>query len=79
MSRPLIKWVRRLETERLAPGRLEMGGRRKQGSPMIFGEDDADAERQLVALRALGKYQDGDHVVHIRWMTESQAKARGWT
>jgi hypothetical protein len=46
---------------------------------MIFGEDDADAERQLAALRASGKYQDGDHVVHIRWMTESQAKARGWT
>ena len=46
---------------------------------LVFGMSWADAKRQLAALRASGKYQDGDHVVHIRWMTESQAKARGWT
>jgi hypothetical protein len=45
---------------------------------MIFGADDAEAERQLAALKLSGTYQDGDPVVRLRWMTESQAKARGW-
>ena len=38
-----------------------------------------ETEQQLAALRASGRYQDSDHVVRICWMTESQAKARGWT
>jgi hypothetical protein len=45
---------------------------------MIFGADDAEAERQLAALQFSGTYQDGDPVVRLRWLTESQAKARGW-
>ncbi len=46
---------------------------------LVFGTSRAHAERQVAALSTSGKYQDGDHVVHIRWMAESQAKARGWT
>ena len=77
MSRSLTKRVRRLEAEHLgAP--CEAVRDRKQRSHMIFGADDAEAERQLAALKLSGTYQDGDPVVRLRWMTESQAKARGW-
>ena len=77
MSRSLTKRVRRLEAEHLgAP--CEAVRDRKQRSHMIFGADDAEAERQLAALKLSGTYQDSDPVVRLRWMTESQAKARGW-
>ena len=69
MSRTVERRLRKLEGQR-------------HGRPrpiLVFGMSRADAKRQLAALRASGRYQDGDHVVRIRWMAESQAKARGWT
>ena len=64
--------------------RLEAAQRRKVRLHVLYGEDDADAERQLEVIKAAGEYQEGDRVFRLRWMTKEQAEARrrrerGWT
>ena len=63
--------------------RLEAAQRRKMRLHVLYGEDDADAERQLEAIKAAGEYQEGDRIFRLRWMTKEQAEARfrrerGW-
>ena len=64
--------------------RLEAAQRRKVRLHVLYRRDDADAERQLEAIKAAGEYQEGDRIFRLRWMTKEQAEARfrrerGWT
>ena len=64
--------------------RLEAAQKRKMRLHVLYGEDDADVERQLAAIKAAGEYQEGDRIFRLRWMTKEQAEARhrreqGWT
>ena len=57
--------------------RLEAAQRRKVRLHVLYGRDDADAERQLEAIKAASEYQEGDRIFRLRWMTKEQAEARG--
>ena len=40
---------------------------------VVFGDTDEEAERQLAEKQAAGEYREGDHVIHVRFVSPGKA------